>query len=85
MRIAVYAFDGITMFHLAAPLLVFGEVGRQALAAGWDPIVWTRDGRGIRTVEGLRVEDVSGPTRSTTPTWSCCRPGRPTCPPRRSR
>ncbi|RYF53241.1 MAG: AraC family transcriptional regulator, partial [Comamonadaceae bacterium] len=26
MRIAVYAFDDITMFHLAAPLMVFGEV-----------------------------------------------------------
>ncbi|WP_210651601.1 GlxA family transcriptional regulator [Nocardioides sp. SYSU D00065] len=61
MRIAVYAFDGITMFHLAAPLLVFGEVGRQGLAEGWDPVVWTRDGRGIRTVEGPRVENVKGP------------------------
>lgn len=59
MRIAVYAFDGITMFHLAAPLLVFGEVGRQGLADGWDPVVWTEDGRGIRTVEGLRLEDVA--------------------------
>ncbi len=61
MRIAVHAFDGITMFHLAAPLLVFGEVGRQGLATGWDPTVWTDDGRGIRTAEGLRVEGVSGP------------------------
>ncbi|OMQ16243.1 AraC family transcriptional regulator [Modestobacter sp. VKM Ac-2676] len=61
MRIAVHAFDGITVFHLAAPLLVFGEVGRQGLATGWDPVVWTEDGRGIRTAEGLRVEDVAGP------------------------
>ena len=61
MRIAVYAFDGITLFHLAAPLLVFGEVGRQGLATGWDPIVWSEDGNGVRTAEGLRVEDVSGP------------------------
>ncbi len=61
MRIAVHAFDGITMFHLAAPLLVFGEVGRQCLAAGWGPVVWTRDGRGIRTAEGPRIEDVRGP------------------------
>lgn len=61
MRIAVHAFDGITMFHLAAPLLVFGEVGRQGLATGWDPLVWTEDGHGVRTAEGLRVEDVSGP------------------------
>lgn len=61
MRIAVHAFDGITMFHLAAPLLVFGEVGRQGIATGWDPTVWTDDGHGIRTAEGLRVEDVAGP------------------------
>ncbi|MCR1781900.1 helix-turn-helix domain-containing protein [Nocardioides carbamazepini] len=61
MRIVVHAFDGITMFHLAAPLLVFGEVGRLRLAEGWDPVVWTEDGRGIRTAEGLRVDDVAGP------------------------
>lgn len=61
MRIAVHAFDGITMFHLAAPLMVFGEVGRQGLAPGWDPVVWTGDGRGIRTAEGQRIEGVAGP------------------------
>ncbi len=61
MRIAVHAFDGITLFHLSAPLLVFGEVGRQGLATGWDPVVWTADGQGIRTAEGLRVDDVAGP------------------------
>jgi transcriptional regulator GlxA family with amidase domain len=61
MRIAVHAFDGITMFHLAAPLMVFGEVGRLGLAEGWDPVVWTEDGRGVRTAEGLRVDDVAGP------------------------
>jgi transcriptional regulator GlxA family with amidase domain len=61
MRIVVHAFDGITMFHLAAPLLVFGEVGRLGLADGWNPVVWTDDGRGIRTAEGLWVDDVAGP------------------------
>jgi len=61
MRIAVYAFDGITMFHLAAPLLVFGEVGRQGLATGWVPEVWTADGSGIQSAEGPRIENVSGP------------------------
>ena len=61
MRIVVHAFDGITMFHLAAPLLVFGEVARLGLAEGWDPVVWTEDGRGIRTAEGLAVDDVAGP------------------------
>jgi transcriptional regulator GlxA family with amidase domain len=61
MRIAVHAFDGITLFHLAAPLLVFGEVGRQQLAGGWEPTVWTENGRGIRTAEGPRVDGVRGP------------------------
>jgi transcriptional regulator GlxA family with amidase domain len=61
MRIAVHAFDGITLFHLAAPLLVFGEVGRQQLASGWETAVWTENGRGIRTAEGPRVDDVRGP------------------------
>lgn len=49
------------MFHLVAPLLVFDEVGRQGLAEGWDPVVWTSDGNGIRTAEGPRIEDVAGP------------------------
>ena len=61
MRIAVHAFDGITMFHLSVPLLVFGEVTRQGLADGWEVQVWTEDGRGVRTAEGLRVDDVAGP------------------------
>jgi len=61
VEIAVHAFDGMTMFHLATPLLVFGEVSRLGLAPGWRTRVWTQDGRGIRTAEGLRVEDVAGP------------------------
>ena len=83
MRIAVHAFDGITMFHLAAPLLVFGEVGRLGLADGLGrPRVWTEDGRGIRTAEGLRIDDVARPRRaSRTPTSWSSRPGRPTCRP----
>ncbi len=61
MRIGVHAFTGMTMFHLAAPLLVFGEVGRLGLAEGWHPTVWTEDGRAVRTAEGLVIDDVSGP------------------------
>ncbi|EMY33087.1 AraC family transcriptional regulator [Arthrobacter crystallopoietes BAB-32] len=61
MKIAVHAFEGITMFHLASLLMVFGEVGRQNLAAGWEATAWTEDGRGIRTAEGLSLHDVSGP------------------------
>lgn len=61
MRIAVHAFDGITMFHIAAPLLVFGEVDRQGLATGWKPTVWSAEGRGIRTAEGPLIENLAGP------------------------
>ncbi|MEJ7647873.1 MAG: helix-turn-helix domain-containing protein [Nakamurella sp.] len=61
MRIAIHAFDGITMFHLATPLMVFGEVGRLALAADWSAVVWSDTSEGVRTQEGLSIGDVSGP------------------------
>lgn len=61
MRIAVHAFEGITMFHLSVPLLVFGEVGRLGLADGWSTTVWSDDGRAVRTAEGLVVDGVVGP------------------------
>jgi hypothetical protein len=35
MKIAIHAFDGISMFHLATPLLVFSEVSRLGLAENW--------------------------------------------------
>lgn len=49
------------MFHLAAPLLVFGEVTRQGLADDWQTSVWTDDGQAIHTAEGLLIGDVEGP------------------------
>lgn len=61
MQIAVQAFDGMTMFHLAAPLLVFGEVGRIPGGESWRTVVWSAEGRGIRTAEGLVVSEVEGP------------------------
>lgn len=61
MRIAVHAFDGMTMFHLSVPLLVFGEVGRQGLATGWEVATWNPTGSSIRTAEGLTVDGVGGP------------------------
>lgn len=61
MRIAVHAFDGMTMFHLSAPLLVFGELGRLGIAADWETTVWTSDAQVIRTIEGITIGDVCGP------------------------
>jgi transcriptional regulator GlxA family with amidase domain len=64
MRIAVHAFDGITTFHLAAPLLVFGEVVRQGLATGWTTTVWSTDGLPVRTSEGIVIDDLAGPAEA---------------------
>ncbi|OZD64232.1 AraC family transcriptional regulator [Rhodococcus sp. 05-340-1] len=61
MRIALYAFDGITMFHLAAPLMVFGEVTRLGLAPDWETRVWSDEAGSIRTEEGFPVGDIAGP------------------------
>lgn len=61
MRIAIHVFDGMTMFHLAAPLLVFGEVSRLGLANGWDVITWSEDGGAVRTAEGVVLDGLAGP------------------------
>ena len=61
MRIAVYAFDGITMFHLAAPLMVFGELGRLGLATDWETRLWSDRAGSIRTTEGYPIGEIAGP------------------------
>lgn len=61
MRIAVYAFDDVTMFHLAAPLMVFGEVTRLGLAPGWETRLWSDRAGAVRTAEGYTIGEVAGP------------------------
>lgn len=61
MKIAVHAFDGITMFHLATPLLVFETAAQLGLAPQWETIVWTSGPRSIRTVERIALDDLAGP------------------------
>jgi transcriptional regulator GlxA family with amidase domain len=61
MKIAIHAFDGMTMFHLATPLLVFGEVARLGLATDWNMTVFNDGGRPVRSAEGYLIGDVSGP------------------------
>ncbi|TAP43161.1 helix-turn-helix domain-containing protein [Arthrobacter sp. S39] len=60
LRIAVYAFDGATMFHLAVPQMVFDEVARQGLA-GWKTVLFSDQAGGITTAEGYRLGGVKGP------------------------
>ncbi|WP_432522809.1 GlxA family transcriptional regulator [Kineococcus sp. SYSU DK006] len=61
MRIAVYAFDDITMFHLAAPLMVFGELGRLGLAEDWTCRLWSDRPGAVRSAEGYSIGEVEGP------------------------
>ncbi|MEX5301344.1 GlxA family transcriptional regulator [Kocuria sabuli] len=61
MRIGIYAFDGITMFHLSVPQMVFDEVARQGLG-DWDTFLFgDRPGR-IRSAEGYGIEGIHGLT-----------------------
>ncbi len=58
MRIAVYAFEGTTMFHLSVPQMVFGEVARQGLAR-WETVLFNEGGTEIRTAEGYLISGVA--------------------------
>ncbi|WP_250009766.1 GlxA family transcriptional regulator [Actinoplanes sp. M2I2] len=60
LRIAVYAFDGVTMFHLSVPQLVFEEVARQGLG-DWHTVLFSDRAGAVRTAEGYTVGGVQGP------------------------
>ncbi|WP_457973430.1 GlxA family transcriptional regulator [Arthrobacter sp. D1-17] len=60
MRIAVYAFDDATMFHLAVPQMVFDEVTRQGLAE-WKTVLFSDQAGQVRTTEGYLLGEVQGP------------------------
>ena len=62
MKIALYAFDDITMFHLAAPRMVFGEVTRLGLAQHWETKLWSDRAGSIRTEEGYTLGDIADPS-----------------------
>ncbi|MGC5075696.1 GlxA family transcriptional regulator [Agrococcus sp. DT81.2] len=59
MRIAIHAFDDITMFHLAVPQMVFDEVARQGIA-DWATAVFAERAGRVRTREGLVIGGVRG-------------------------
>lgn len=59
MRIGIYAFDGITMFHLAVPQMVFDEVARQGIA-DWETFLFSDRKGAVRTAEGHRIGGVLG-------------------------
>lgn len=59
MKIAIYAFDGVTMFHLAVPQMVFDEVARQGLA-DWQTELFSDHAGTVRTAEGYTVGGIRG-------------------------
>lgn len=59
MKIAVYAFDGATMFHLSTPQLVFDEVTRRGLAE-WTTVLFSDHAGSIRTAEGYQLSGIGG-------------------------
>ncbi|MBB3662837.1 transcriptional regulator GlxA family with amidase domain [Prauserella sediminis] len=59
MRVGIHAFDGVTMFHLSVPQMVFDEVTRQGLAH-WETFLFGDTPGTIRTAEGYRIGDVAG-------------------------
>lgn len=61
LRVAVYAFTGVTMFHLSVPQLVFDEVRRQGLAT-WETVLFSDRAGSIRSAEGYRIGEVGGPS-----------------------
>ena len=61
MHIAVYAFDGITMFHLSIPQMVFGTVSRLELA-DWKVSLFT-----TASESAALSEDMAGPAEGASP------------------
>lgn len=60
MKIAIHAFDGISLFHLAVPTTVFSEVRRLGLHPDWEAVAWSTQAR-VSTSEGMSIDDLRGP------------------------
>ncbi|MHA7285614.1 GlxA family transcriptional regulator [Arthrobacter sp. MDT3-44] len=60
MHIAIYAFDGVPMFHLAVPQMVFDEVRRQGYEQ-WTTTLFSDRAGAVRTAEGYLIGGVAGP------------------------
>ena len=65
MRIAVYAFDGVTMFHLSIPQMVFGTVSRLGLA-DWRVSLFTTGSESVGPVEDPADSTASAPSPTAT-------------------
>lgn len=60
LRIAILAVDGLSMFHLATPLLVFEEAARHSHNEVWESTIWTLHGDSVRLAEGHTIGELAG-------------------------
>lgn len=60
MKIAIYAFDGVSMFHLAVPQMVFGEVARRGLAR-WEVVLFGDAEGSVTTGESYELAGLCAP------------------------
>ena len=67
MRIAVYAFDGITLFHLSIPQMVFGTVSRLGLADWQVSLFTTASESATPPEETVAPEEGASPPPPTAP------------------
>lgn len=60
MKIAIHAFEEMSLFHLSVPTTVFNEVRRLGLASSWTTTVWSTQPR-VTTAEGVTLDHLRGP------------------------
>ncbi|MYR05482.1 helix-turn-helix domain-containing protein [Gordonia sp. SID5947] len=62
MRVAIYMFDGVSLFHVAAPQLVFQEAAQlSGDPSAWSITLWSTTAGEVRLAEGHRFSGLAGP------------------------
>jgi transcriptional regulator GlxA family with amidase domain len=60
MKIAIHAFNGMSMFHLSVPSTVFTEVRLLGLDISWHTVAWSTEDQ-VTTSEGIALGHLPGP------------------------
>ncbi|AFA75186.1 putative transcriptional regulator, AraC family [Gordonia polyisoprenivorans VH2] len=66
MRVAIHVFDGVSLFHVAAPQMVFREAAVLAPdPALWSITLWAAHSGDVELEMGQRLSGISGPEATT--------------------
>ncbi|QUD83543.1 helix-turn-helix domain-containing protein [Gordonia polyisoprenivorans] len=66
MRVAIHVFDGVSLFHVAAPQMVFREAAALASdPALWSITLWAAHSGDVELEMGQRLSGISGPEATT--------------------